>query len=272
MGCPPVSWRRANESCAHRRAPGQAVTGAKYDSIGGGYRDYRVPDPRIAGQLHEALAGAGSILNVGAGFGSYEPEWCEVIALEPSRVMIDQRTGETTAVVQGRAESLPFPDNAFDAVMGVLTLHHWDDQAAGLREVLRVARDRVVFLSWVGFSNRFWLFDYFPEIETVDKAQFPELDWMAEVTGCPVEASVVPVPADCSDGFLCAYWRRPEAYLDPGVRGAISSLARFPDIDMRLQRLRADLDSGEWRRRNGDLLQKDWMDYGYRVLLLQPED
>lgn len=261
-----------NESCTRGRTRACVVMVAKYDSIGRGYRDFRVPDPRIAAQLHGALGAADKVLNVGAGFGSYEPEGLHVIALEPSRVMIDQRAGDTALVVQGRAESLPFPDNSFDAVMGVLTLHHWEDLAAGLSEVLRVARDRVVFLSWVGFSNRFWLFDYFPEIETIDKAKFPELDWMAEVTGCRVDASVVTVPADCSDGFLCAYWRRPEAYLDPGVRGAISSLARFPDIDARLQRLRADLDSGEWQRRNGDLLQKEWMDYGYRVLLLQAED
>jgi SAM-dependent methyltransferase len=248
------------------------VSAAKYDSIGRGYRHYRKPDPRIAAQLRAALGNARSVLNVGAGTGSYEPPDRPVTALEPSRVMIEQRAADGTPLVQGRAESLPFPDGSFGAVLGVLTLHHWSDQAAGLREAVRVARDRVVLLSWVADCTRFWLFDYFPEIEAVDKVQFPALDWVTGAVGARVEATVVPVPADCSDGFLCAYWRRPEAYLDPGVCGAISSLARFPDIDTRLQRLRDDLDSGRWQQRYGELLDKDSMDYGYRVLLLQAEN
>ena len=254
------------------REPGGAVNTAKYDYIGRGYRDCRSADTRIAAALNEALGDARKILNVGAGVGSYEPTGLDVVALEPSRVMLDQRISGATPLVQGRAEALPFNDNAFDAVMGVLTLHHWEDQAAGLHEVLRVARKRVVMLSWVGYSNRFWLFDYFPEIETIDAAIFPDLEWLADVTGCPVQASVVPVPGDCSDGFLCAYWRRPEAYLDPGVRGAISTFAQLPDVESRLARLRADLDSGAWQSRYGELLKKDFMDYGYRVLLLQAEE
>ena len=137
---------------------------------------------------------------------------------------------------------------------------------------MRVARDRAVMLSWVGYSNRFWLFDYFPEIETIDEAIFPDLDWMAETTGCRIEASVLPVPGDCSDGFLCAYWRRPQAYLDPGVRAAISTFARLSDVESRLQHLRADLDNGDWHARYGELLENEYMDYGYRVLLLQAEN
>ncbi len=246
----------------------EALRSTEYDDIGRGYRDFRVPDPRIAAQLHAALGDAACILNVGAGSGSYEPAGREVVALEPSRVMIDQRGAGLAPVVQGRAEYLPFPDKSFDAVLGVLTLHHWQDQATGLSEVVRVARDRVILLSWVGYANRFWLFDYFPEMEALDNDIFPTVDWIEAATGCAVEEFTLPVPADCSDGFLCAYWRRPEAYLDVGVRGAISTFASLDNVEARLQQLRHDLDSGTWRERHAGLLQKEYMDYGYRVLLL----
>jgi SAM-dependent methyltransferase len=242
---------------------------AHYDTIGGGYGGYRMPDPRIAAILEAALEGACSVLNVGAGTGSYEPAGRDVTALEISRVMIDQRSPTAAPVVQGRAEALPFPDGAFDAAMGVLTLHHWRDQTAGLREAVRVARQQVVLLSWVRCGTRFWLFDYFPEIESIDHDIFPAVGWIEATTGCAVREIVVPIPADCSDGFLCSWWRRPEAYLDPGVRSAISTFPRLENVEPRLRLLRRDLESGDWRRRYGELLELEQMDYGYRVLVLQ---
>ena len=227
-----------------------------------------MPDARIAKLLDEALDNAPTVLNIGAGAGSYEPVDRAVVALEPSAVMLAQRAAGQAPAVQGVVESLPFADDCFAACLGVLTLHHWRDQAHGLREAVRVARERVVLLSWVGYVNRFWLFDYFPEIETIDEAIFPTPQWIEEVTGCPVSQGVVDIPADCSDGFLCAYWARPEAYLEPGVRAAISIFPLLQDVEGRLEQLRADLASGAWHERHGALLQRATMDYGYRVLTL----
>jgi SAM-dependent methyltransferase len=241
----------------------------KYDSIGRDYRPYRVADPRIAQRIHAALGDNGPILNIGAGAGSYEPENLDVVALEPSRVMLAQRGCNQAPAVQGVAESLPFADDTFAASLGVLTLHHWENPAAGLNEALRVGSGKLVLFSWAGFPSRFWLFDYFPEIETIDQEIFPSLQWMAEVTGAEVRSEVVPVPADCSDGFLCAYWRRPEAYLDDGVRGAISTFPRLENVESRLQDLREDLASGAWRQRHGNLLSLQDMDFGYRVIVLE---
>jgi len=242
---------------------------AKYDVIGQGYRNYRLPDPRIASLLQQALADSNTILNIGAGVGSYEPAGRQVVALEPSWIMIGQRPAGAAPVVQGAAEALPFGDDSFDAAMGVLTLHHWEDPARGLREALRVSRQRLVLLSWVGYVNHFWLFDYFPEIKTIDERIFPSLAWIEEITGCRVEAEPLLIPGDCSDGFMCAWWRRPEAYLDAGVRTAISTFAVLENVEQRLQALQQDLEDGSWKRRYGYLLQRESMDYGYRVLRLE---
>ena len=226
-------------------------------------------DPRIAEILRSALGDSSSIVNIGAGDGSYEPDHCEVVALEPSHIMLQQRGPDRAPAVQGSAEALPFANGQFSAAMGVLTLHHWRDKAAGLREALRVGSGKLVLLTWVGFVNRFWLFDYFPEIEAIDEEIFPTLEWMAQETGAHITAKPVLIPADCSDGFLCAYWRRPQAYLDAGVRGAISTFARLHQVEPRLDALRHDLAWGAWHRRNAELLERDTMDYGYRVVVLQ---
>ena len=246
------------------------MSSARYDQIGIGYRDYRRPDPRIARQLHAALDSAGSVLNVGAGVGSYEPEDRRVVGLEPSEVMIRQRPDTAAPVVQEVVEKLPFPDSSFDAVMGVLTLHHWRDKAGGLGEVVRVARDRVVLLSWVGYVNHFWLFDYFPEIKTIDEDIFPGIDEISAATDWQVEAEVLNIPFDCTDGFMCSYWRRPAAYLDPGARRSISTFNDLERVEERLQALRDDLDSGRWQEANRELLELETMDYGYRVMVLTP--
>lgn len=239
---------------------------ALYDRIGQGYSNHRRADPRIAAIVHDALGSARTVVNVGAGVGSYEPRDRAVTAVEPSRVMIRQRSRGGAPVVQAAAEALPFAADRFDCAMAMLTIHHWPDQEHGIAELARVARGRVVLLTWVGFADRFWLMDYCPEVERFDIDLFPTVDQLRAWLG-PLRVLPVPIPHDCSDGFLCAYWRRPEMYLDPGVRGAISTFARVSHTAPGLARLRADLSDGTWAERYGDLLAHDAMDFGYRVIV-----
>ncbi len=241
---------------------------ALYDSIGRGYAAFRRPDPRIAALIEEALGDAVSVVNVGAGAGSYEPRGRTVIAVEPSEVMIRQRPGEAAPCLLGSAEALPLETASVDAAMAVLSAHHWTDLERGLGEMARVARKRAVLLTWVPDVAPFWLWDdYFPEIAAHDRAIFPSaavLAAMLQRIFGPVRMASVPIPHDCTDGFLCAYWRRPEAYLSAERRSVISSFARI-DADAGLARLRADLASGRWAERNRPLLALDALDLGYRI-------
>lgn len=238
-----------------------------YDRIGIGYAAWRRPDPRIAGRIEAALGAARTVLNVGAGAGSYEPAERTVAAVEPSAEMVRQRAPSAAPAVRGAAEALPFRDRSFDAAMAVLTLHHWSDARRGLAEMRRVARDRVAILTWDPEHPGFWLVrDYFPEIPAMDRETFPTLSTIEDALG-PVEVRPVPIPADCTDGFLGAYWRRPATYLDAGARGAISAFARLRDADARLARLRADLADGTWERRNRDILSLAEIDLGYRLIV-----
>jgi len=254
------------------RKSAQPMSGdAVYDTIGRGYARQRRPDPHIGAHLTTALGGARSVLNVGAGAGSYEPTDRQVVAVEPSAVMLAQRRPDAAPAVRARAEALPFPDQAFDAAMAVLTLHHWVDRARGLAECARVARERVVLLTWDPAADGFWLQrDYFPEFIEADLRQFPPIAAYAEAFGANarVHVSAVPVPRDCVDGFLGAYWARPEAYLDPAVRAGISLFAR-PGTEAGLERLRADLASGAWHARHGHLLAEDALDVGYRLVVAE---
>lgn len=245
-----------------------------YDTIGRTYARQRRPDPRIAAQLTAALGGARSVLNVGAGAGSYEPPERDVVALEPSAVMLAQRPPGAAPAVRGRAEALPFAARAFDAVLGVLTLHHWGDRAAGLAECARVARARVVLLTWDPDADAFWLVrDYLPAFAALDRRQFPPLSAYAAAfgPGARVEIAAVPVPRDCVDGFLGAYWARPAAYLDPAVQAGISSFAH-PGAAPGLARLRADLASGAWQARYGQILATEALDVGYRLVVADVAD
>lgn len=240
---------------------------ALYDSIGRHYSARRVPDPRIAGLIERALAGAESVVNVGAGSGSYESPDRTVLAIEPSMTMIRQRPVDATPAIQAVAEQLPLRDQCSAAATAFLTLHHWSDVACGLAELRRVARERIVILTWDPHGPGFWLTQqYFPAIAEWDLRHFPALDVLARELG-PVSIAPVPVPADCIDGFLGAYWRRPHAYLDPAVRAGISAFSKLPGIDAGLAQLRRDLESGEWHRRNGHLLQQDALDVGYRLVV-----
>ena len=238
---------------------------AHYDTIGVDYAHLRKPDPRIAAAIHTALGDARSVLNLGAGAGSYEPEDRAVTALEPSAEMIAQRPAGSAPVHQGVAEDLPFDDNSFDAAMGVLTIHHWTDQARGLAEMRRVSRGPVVLLTFDPAFQGFWLMDYLPELISIDDKQMPPLDFYAAHLG-PVAIETVPVPHDCSDGFMGAYWRRPAAYLDPRIRKAISCFWAMDNVERKLARLADDLDSGAWSEKYPDLADLEAYDLGYRLI------
>ena len=239
---------------------------AQYDTIGLRYAELRRPDPRIAGPIHAALGDARRVVNVGAGAGSYEPEGRVVTAVEPSAEMIAQRPPSGAVVVRGSAEALPFEDGASDAAMAVLTVHHWTDKPKGMAEMRRVARGPVVVLTYDPAFRDFWLFDYFPELAALDEGQMPPMEAYAGWLGS-ARISPVPIPHDCTDGFLAAYWRRPEAYLDRRVRDAMSSFWKIGDIGRGLDRLRSDLDSGAWNERYGALLALEARDCGYRLVV-----
>jgi SAM-dependent methyltransferase len=242
---------------------------ARYDAIGRTYTATRGTEPRIAARIWDALGDARTVVNVGAGTGSYEPPDRDLTAVEPSAVMIAQRPPGAAPAVQASAEALPFDDASFDAAMAVLTLHHWSDLRAGCAELRRVARDRVVVFSWdPTYVGRMWLGpEYFSRLAREDADGFPSLAEQADALGAEVE--VVPIPWDCRDGFFSAFWRRPEAYLDPAVRAGISTLAKRTEDELAegLARLRADLESGAWARRHADLLERDELDLGYRLLV-----
>lgn len=243
---------------------------ALYDTIGIQYGTYRRPDPRIARAIYGEVRQAGTIVNLGAGVGSYEPRDRALIAVEPSRMMISQRLRSAPPVVQARAESLPFRDRTFDVAMAILSIHHWSDIERGLREALRVVKHQVVLLTWIGFGQDFWLLDYLPQIRKVDESLFPSIEDLAQILG-PLRVIPVPIPHDCTDGFLCAYWRRPHAYLDEGVRSAISTFSRVRDFQGGLRNLEKDLETGEWQERYDQVLNSECMDYGYRIVVTKSE-
>jgi SAM-dependent methyltransferase len=239
-----------------------------YDTIGTTYAVTRRTEPRIAAQVWAALGDARTVLNVGAGTGSYEPPDRDVTAVEPSAVMRAQRPAGAAQCVAAIAENLPFRDKSFDAAMAFATVHHWQDPIAGLLEMRRVTRRVVVYTcetteqSWHG---RFWLTrDYLPEITASPVGLASEL---AGAIGARMEP--VLVPWDCADGFFESYWRRPEAYLDEHVRRGVSLWAKVgPDVEQRAVRnLRDDIASGQWAERNRDILDLDAAELGLRLLI-----
>ena len=238
-----------------------------YDTIGATYTVTRRTEPRIAEQLWATLGDARTVLNVGAGTGSYEPSDRDVTAVEPSAVMRAQRPAGAAPCVDAVAESLPFEDQSFDAAMAFATIHHWQDPIAGLREMRRVARRVVVFTKDFSDPDLFWLDrDYLPEYFDLQVGR-PPLTELVRAMGAQVER--VLIPWDCADGFYEAYWRRPEAYLDEHVRRGISIWARVgPDAEQRaVHSLRGDLASGRWAERNRDLVDLDAAELGERLLI-----
>jgi SAM-dependent methyltransferase len=245
------------------------VSAPAYDRIGVSYSDVRRADPRIEAAIWQALGDARSILNIGAGAGSYEPTDREVIAVEPSPVMIAQRPPGAAPAIQGVAESIPLEDESVDATMGVFTMQHWDDIDRGLTEVLRVTRHRIVFLTLdLDVTAQMWLCrDYLPEIVEHDRKVFPTITHLQAILP-NVQVETVLLPADCTDGFLVALWSRPEAHLDPNVRRASSTWHRLPPavVESGVNRLRDHLESGEWDRRHGHLRTQATLDIGLRLV------
>ena len=245
-----------------------------YDEIGKGYTDLRVPDHRIALLIHEALDNAKTVINIGAGAGSYEPRDLDVFAIDPSALMLDQYQG-TGKCIRGIAESLPFGSDSVEASMGILTLHHWRNWRQGLAEMFRVSRDVAILLTHKPDLYDFWLLDYFPIIREIDREIFSsigEIESEAVLNHWQVESITVPVPFDCRDGFLGAYWQRPWAYFSPEVRRSISTFNLLdPDLVKKsLHRLKRDLDSGAWSRQYNHLNNLTELDLGYRILKMTP--
>jgi SAM-dependent methyltransferase len=249
---------------------------ALYDRIGRTYSATRHPDPRIERTIHEALGDAATVVNVGAGAGAYEPTDRELVAVEPSAVMTAQRPPGRTRVVEAIAERLPFADGEFEASMAVLSDHHWGDRRQGLRELRRVARRRVVlFNADPGENARFWMTtEYLPGfVELIEPRYRGAGAWESELRAIlgALELRAVPIPHDCADGFYGAYWRRPEAFLDPAVRGGISVFAQLPDeqVTRGLDALANDVRSGAWRERHRELLELDVLHLGYYVVVAE---
>ena len=243
---------------------------ARYDELGRTYTATRREDPRIAAAIHAALGDARTVVNVGAGAGAYEPRDRDVVAVEPSATMLAQRPPAAAPAIQASAEALPFEDDRFDAAMAVSTIHHWADAARGLAELRRVARDRVVVATFdLAVANRLWVIaDYFPQPGALEATRLPAPERVAELLG-GADVRTVPIPADCVDGFIGAFWQRPEAFLDPLVRSGMSSFAAVEaELGPGVQRLRADLASGAWHARYGDdLLGRQELDVGYRLVV-----
>jgi SAM-dependent methyltransferase len=251
--------------------------GASYDNLGRGYAARRATDPRIAAAIEAALGDARSVVNVGAGTGSYEPAGRELTAVEPSAVMIAQRSAGSAPAIQASAEALPLGDDSVDAAMAIFTDHHWRDRAAGMGELRRVARKRVVVMNidpaWTG---RFWLVrDYLRSFVDLVPEPYREPGyWERDLEGLLGEVEVRPIPVshDCRDGFFQAYWRRPKAYLDETVRNSISVFHVLPneEIDAAVTQLRTDLDDGTWVLRNAELLAATEIDLGLRLVVARP--
>lgn len=240
-----------------------------YDSIGQDYIAHRQTDPRWAALIHQELGDARRVLNVGSGTGSYEPASCSVLAVEPSAVMVAQRGPGAAPAVRGSATALPVTTDSFDAVLAILTVHHWGDWRAGLREMCRVAPRRIILTMDFAVHARFWLLaEYLPEVAEYVRASAPTIEDIA--TSLHLSASHdLPLPVDMRDGVLGAHWQRPEAYLDPVVRANCSPLALADQGSMAtgLSRLESDIASGAWNRRHADLLSLASHDLGYRLLV-----
>jgi len=241
-----------------------------YSQIAFPYPSYRQPDPRIAAHIVAALGKARTVLNVGAGAGSYEPLDRDVTAVEPSASMRNQRPIHLPVAIDAIAENLPFPDGHFDASMATFTVHQWSDLDRGLREMRRVARGPVVILSCDSTAlDRFWLHEYVPEVVAVEAARYPAIDRLTSALGGKTEVLSVPIPLDCRDGFNEAYYGRPEMLLDAGARLACSgwSFVESYIVERFVATLKRDLESGTWDARFGHLRTQSEFDGPLRLVV-----
>jgi SAM-dependent methyltransferase len=255
-----------------RRGDGSAGD-ADYGAIGLGYARYRQPEPAFAAAIRTALGVARTLVNVGAGAGSYEPDHLDVTAVEPSAAMRTQRPAGSAPVVDAAAEDLPFADDAFDAALASFTVHQWRDLRGGLREVRRVTRGPIVILTCDPDAlERSWIHEYAPEVIATEARRYPAIAAVRDGLGGEVTVEHLPIPLACVDGFSEAYYGRPEAMLDPGARLANSAWSFVgPDVENRFERtLRADLESGAWDARHGALRTQPTFDGSLRLIVGQP--
>jgi SAM-dependent methyltransferase len=244
----------------------------RYDVIGTGYARTRREDPRLRRRIEAALGDARTVVNVGAGTGSYEPRDRHVIAIEPSDVMAAQRPRDLAPAIRATADDLPLRDGGVDAAMAVLTVHHWDaGLERGVRELRRVARGPVVVVTYdPAVSGEMWLMrDYLPEVAALDHRIFPAPARLAAWLGDEVRCDVVPIPADTPDWMLGSFWAHPERVLDRDAREATSGFARMPRdvVERVVGAVERDLESGAWDARYGHLRERDALDVGLRLLV-----
>lgn len=246
-----------------------------YDQSGQQYSGHRKTDPRIAEYVNVALGNAKTVLNVGAGAGSYEPADKYVVAVEPSVVMRLQRIqNHKTPAINAKADDLPFDDNSFDASMAMVTVHHWPDIAKGLREMRRVTKGRIIVMTFDPDAlDRFWNADYFPELIAVEKARYPKIEFLNECLGGQCDIIQIPVPLDCSDGFQEAFYGRPEAFLQQEVRAAQSAwgfLSKELEEEL-VHRLADDLQSGNWDQKFGHFRTEPFFTCALRLIVSKPK-
>jgi SAM-dependent methyltransferase len=244
-----------------------------YEQAGIGYAQIRRADPRIAAAIHAALGDAQTVLNVGAGAGNYEPTDRYVLAVEPSAAMRAQRPAGAAPAIDARAEKLPFDTDSFDAAMACATIHHWQPPEAGLAELRRVTRGPVVIFTFELQRMPEWQRDYFAEPLALEMSVFPALDHVASTLGGKARIERIPIPGDCTDGFVESWWKRPEVMLDPIVRASQSMWKRLPaGVEERaIARLRRDLESGEWDRNYGYLREQDSYNGSLALVISEPD-
>lgn len=243
-----------------------------YEEHGRTYARHRRGDPRIAARIHAALGDARTVLNVGAGTGSYEPRDRWVLAVEPSARMRAQRPSDAAPSIAARAEALPLDDDAVDAAMACVTIHHWEPPAAGLAELRRVARGPVVVFTFELDALPAWQWEFLADGLAIERGRFPAIDDIAAALGGRTRVERIPTPWDCADGFFEAYWRRPEGLLDAAVRGAQSMWAMLdPGVEERIvARLRAALETGAWDAEHGHLRRQETYDGALRLVISEP--
>jgi len=247
----------------------------RYDRIGRGYARLRREDPRLARRIHDALGDARTVVNVGAGAGSYEPRDRHVIAIEPSDVMAGQRPPDLAPALRATAGALPLRDRSVDAAMAILSVHHWDDeQEQGVRELRRVARGPVVIVTYDPVvSGQMWLMaDYLPEVAALDHRILPRVEALATWLGGATRVETIEIPSDTTDWTIGSFWAHPERVLDADARNATSGFARMPPpvVDRVTDAVRRDLESGEWDRRHGHLRDLTSFDAGFRLIVNKP--
>lgn len=245
-----------------------------YDEHGQKYSGYRRTDPRIAAYVYTALGSAKTVLNIGAGAGSYEPEDRYVVAVEPSKEMRSQRLkAQKVPAIIGTADALPFDDDSFDASMAMVTIHHWPDILKGLQELRRVTRNQVLIMTFDPDAlENFWNAQYFPEVVEVEKSRYPKIEFITETLGGKSVVQSIPIPFDCVDGFQEAFYGRPEAFLEEEVRLSQSAWSFVPG-DITAKRLKAfseALKSGEWDRKYGAFRKKPSFTCALRLIIATP--